>query len=92
MRVMKASIRTVMIIAFVAVSGCGKTSTPEQAFGSMMAVVRAIESGKRPNSALDDYFYRSPRQKEGYIDAEIFLPERLNDCDNTFVIAFYAVG
>lgn len=40
---------------------CGKQSTPEQTFGSIMAVVRDIESGKRPNSDLDDYFYRSPR-------------------------------
>ena len=58
----------------VLIISCGKVNekkaTPEQTFESITQLVKDIESGKRSNDSLEKYFYRSPREEEGFVVIE----------------------
>ena len=75
---MKTLIWIPLFIAVVLISGCGKQSTREQTFDNIIAIVRDIESGKRSEDALNEYFYRSPREKEGFVVVERIKMRALN--------------
>ena len=74
---------------------CGKPgkkeATPEQTFESIIRSVKDIESDKLSNDSLDKHFYRSPREKEGFVDIERVKMRALQEITLSRIVS-YTIG